>query len=155
MKFRDLSSGRTLILLPVNGLVNRLRAIASSYIWAQENDYKLQVIWNTSEAMNCEAKLLFGEKTLSKYFIETRNSDILKFGFETYPTYRYEKEKSILYLAGGREGEQKLFDLMHKEKDLENSGPQRLFVRSGGLFHRCFIKSCKDCETFKIGRAHV
>jgi hypothetical protein len=136
-------------LIPVNGLVNRLRAMASSFIWASDNDYRLQIIWKKSQVMNCDAELLFGPYILNQFFLDTAPMEVVEFSEGDNPMFDFDENRSTVFIAGGRHGEQESFRRLkaQQEDNLENLS--RIVARSGGLFHDCPIDDCVDCESFR------
>ena len=55
-------SQRKLIVIPVGGLSNRLRVIASAYTLSRRYDIKLIVLWNMNIYLGCKYKKLFSNK---------------------------------------------------------------------------------------------
>jgi hypothetical protein len=139
-------------LIPVNGLVNRLRAMSSSFIWASENGYRLHIIWKKSHVMNCDAELLFGPNLLNQFFLQKAPKEVMEFSLEVNPRFEFDENRSTVFIAGGRNGEQESLRRLKtcQEGNLENLS--RIVVRSGGLFHDCAIEGCVDCESFRSKR---
>lgn len=140
-----------IVLMPINGLVNRIRSMASAYILAEQKDLDLDFIWADSEVMNCAPQELFSREFCHKYFgrnsLDAEYEALSGIDVETF----FESGKYLI-LAGGRTGEQAYMDRILKRLK-SKSNINTILMKSGGLFHACAITNCSDCKEFQSGRA--
>ena len=50
-----------LIVIPMNGLFNRIRTIISALIISKIHNYKLHILWNGEDACNCNYNDIFDD----------------------------------------------------------------------------------------------
>jgi hypothetical protein len=143
---------RVFFLIPVNGLANRLRAMASAFIWTYESGYDLRILWQDSEVMACSPEKLFGVKFIEEHFINTLPFNLEHLLSRQESTYYFEANRSLLYLAGGRRGEQELIEKTQNDWKSNLDLPKFIVMKSGGLFHECKKNNCQDCEEFQLKR---
>lgn len=98
------------IIQPVNGLFNRLRAMISSFILAKHLGRKIIVIWNKEQGTNCNFTDLYDAHP----DIEVREN----IGFDY---------SNCDYFAGNSSGEQPLVDAMLRSQ-------RDIFIKAGGNF---------------------
>lgn len=122
-----------MILVPRNGYINRLQAIASSQLLAQELGASFHVCWMSEPAAPLEAGKVFPQSFLSSYFLDPNEMEaeleIPLLGF--VPHLRH--NRSVISLAGDLFGEQYFMPELNKiiESLTEKT---TIVIRSGGNF---------------------
>lgn len=144
---------REFYLLPVNGLINRTRAIASAHIFALEFGMKFRFLWPDEEIMNCDPSDIYSTRYVSKYYIK-ESEFVPSELFEARNLFRFGIDGCNLLVAGGRDGEQRFIPQLKSELQF-NSNLLRISIKSGGLFHACRKIDCLDCDTFREKRREV
>ena len=139
------------ILVPCNGYINRLQAIASSQLLAQELDASFHVCWMSEPAAPLEPSKIFQESFLNSYFMDLNAMEaelgipLLQFA----PHLRH--NGSVISLAGDLFGEQYF---MPELNEMIESLTERtsIVIRSGGNFslshHDSWIQRSKWYESF-------
>ena len=121
---------RLVIIRPVNGLANRLRAIACSVALAEDLGARVIVDWRAQEGVPALDRPLFGsrfeEASLVNDDAVQRIPDEVPIGVDLRPGSR------VLTLRGHRHGEQVY---MQRFADLlSQHSPEVILIQSGGLF---------------------
>jgi hypothetical protein len=140
-----------LVLIPINGLVNRLRAMASAAIFAEQHSMSLDFFWIATNVMNCNPLEVFSSEFCQAHFKSVDNNSSLDF-LASQREEIFAVKGSDLLVAGGRSGEQKYLAKV-KETLIPNAKILRLIIKSGGLFHDCEHIGCVDCKSFREKRA--
>lgn len=123
-----------IVVVPRNGLANRLQAWASAAILAAEWDVPLKVAWETESAMPAEAADLFSPTLVQRWFAEP---DLVRSltgsAHSDLPRY-LSRAGSSLVLAGHDRGEQSFMpDVVEALRTSE--APLSLILIAGGKFH--------------------
>jgi len=124
------------ILVPRNGLGNRLQAWSSAAILAAQLDVPLKVMWEPEAAAPAPAGDLFDLGRIEQTFVNREYLDaVLQVAHESTPRYLWEDaDRRIVVLAGHDRGEQVFMaDLLSLLAQSQNS--RRLIIIAGGLFH--------------------
>lgn len=121
---------RLVIIRPVNGLANRLRAIACSVALAEDLGARVIVDWRAQEGVPALDRPLFGSRFEDTCLIDEVAAqelpDEVPIGADLRPGSR------VLTLRGHRHGEQVY---MRRFADLlSQHSPEVILVQSGGLF---------------------
>jgi hypothetical protein len=125
-----------IVLVPRNGLGNRLQAWASSAILAEKLEVPLTVMWEPESPAPALAADLFDAETVGRSFM-TRSEldDLLGLNHEDLPRYLHiEPERDFISLAGHDKGEQIFIPELSKILN-GNNHPKTLVIIAGGLFH--------------------
>jgi len=107
-----------LIIIPRNGLCNRLRAIASASLLARETNRNFGMVWyETKEIGFAKWNDLF----------ETKFRRMFNINFKTKIISDFKKESQV-YMRGGQGGEQRIL------KDIQNESSLVVVLEAGGNF---------------------
>ena len=124
------------ILVPRNGLGNRLQAWSSAAILAAQVDVPLKIMWEPEDAASASASDLFDLSRTEQTFVTRDYVDgVLGTAHESLPRYLWEDpHRGTIVLAGHDRGEQVFMaQLVAMLTRLE--APRRLVIIAGGLFH--------------------
>lgn len=124
-------------VLPVNGYVNRLRAIASASIFATHfGEDRIGVIWNKEKIAPSHYSKFLQQQQDKIQLLDVKELEIRDFpNFKHIPEgISFNRDKRFILLKGGKMGEQ--FYLAELEKLLEEKAFNRfrLLIVSGGNF---------------------
>ena len=138
MGFNDFGSVKELILVPRNGYINRLQAMASSAILAETLGADFRVCWKSEPAAPAQDSSIFNLASFPpKTFLEVDEVErVLDHPLEALPRYvnaqGFPKEGSVVTFAGHDRGEQPLMgDLLRVVRQVK---PETLVIVAGGRF---------------------
>ena len=127
---------RQVLVVPWNGYVNRLQALASASILAQQVGAPLQVAWEAQPEAPARAEDIFSTSFIKRHLVPPSFvTKILGQPHKTMPRYlTTNPTRKIAFLAGHDKGEQAfmpaLKSLLESESDIET-----LVILAGGKFH--------------------
>jgi hypothetical protein len=129
---------KQVLIIPRNGYINRLQAIASAQILANQIDAELKVAWVPQVAAPAQEKIVFNSADIDKYFISEEKCQKMC-GFLPSEIPRYLKTSAtesgvrVVTLAGYDLGEQYF---MRELRGLINTqkGSQVIAISAGGRF---------------------
>ena len=147
---------REVIVIPVNGLSNRLRAIASGLILANQIGATFSFSWPLSEIMQCKPEDILSEDFIKEAFLTKDLSEVAEATRENQPFFvEFKTENSrVVSFSGGREGEQRFMQKLEEICSVEESN-LRIIIKSGGLFHFCKGNCKSDCSNFQENRRQI
>lgn len=121
------------VVVPRSGYINRLQAIASSSLVADELGADFHVCWEEQSVAPASAEALFDVNFISEYFISVSDF-FLKFGFPCSDVPRYlNYSPGVISLAGYEHGEQ--YFMSELESSIQKlSYPTTLLFSAGGNF---------------------
>lgn len=123
-----------IVVVPRNGLANRLQAWASAAILAAEWDVPLKVVWETEPAMPATAADLFASRVVERFFTDPDLVTSLA-GAPHAELPRYlSRSGQALVLAGHDRGEQAFMPQVVDAVGASNA-PSTLIFIAGGKFH--------------------
>lgn len=126
-------SVRQVVLVPRNGLANRLQAWASSLILADTWNVPLHVVWETEEVMPATATDIFGNDVNERWIRPTSIvEDYVGVRHADLPRYLNRIEDTLV-LAGHDRGEQSFMDDVRRQVEASD-GPTKLVIIAGGKF---------------------
>ncbi|MSO27984.1 MAG: hypothetical protein EXQ60_08010 [Candidatus Nanopelagicales bacterium] len=124
-----------ILLLPLSGYINRIQAIASAAILAQQIDAELSICWEMDAVVPVGANSVLSDDFCRRYVL-TEDAAIQDFGctLKSVPKYlNYDEPRERIYLAGNDLGEQHFMPELAQL--LGNSGsPKTLIIAAGGKF---------------------
>ena len=126
------------VVIPRNGYINRLQAMASSAILANEISASFRVLWESDVAAPAPIELLIAAESLPQgSFLDQEDlSEILPFRIDEFPQYvsRCESNQGerVVTLAGQDRGEQPLMGELSQV--VEQWRPKILVIAAGGRF---------------------
>ena len=122
------------VIVPRNGLANRLQAWASAAILAAEWDVPLKVVWETEPAMPAEAADLFAPHVVRRWFSDPGLvTSLTGSAHSTLPRYLTRAGRALV-LAGHDRGEQAFMpEVVDALGTVEES--TALVLIAGGKFH--------------------
>ncbi len=131
-----------IVLVPRNGLGNRLQAWASATILAAQWDVPLKVMWEPETPAPAAPTELFSAEAISRSFVSREwLDDLLGIAHEGLPRYlQVDSSRRVVTLAGHDRGEQ-VFMAALPGALTNASEPHSLVIIAGGLFH---IPSAED-----------
>lgn len=124
-----------IVVVPVNGYVNRLQAWASAAILGAELDVPVQVLWEPEDVAPAPAESLFDETRLRVSFVAPDVVTALA-GRPHQELPRYltlDRERGVIVLAGHDLGEQAFMDALIEALG-DASEPHTLLIIAGGKF---------------------
>jgi hypothetical protein len=131
---RMLTSLAGVVVVPRNGLANRLQAWASAHALAQEWDVPLRVVWEPEEVLPASAHDLFAESLVEDSFSSPDLiRELTEHVHQDLPRY-LTRLGDVLVLAGHDRGEQAFMDDV-LSVIADGSGIAHLIVIAGGNFH--------------------
>ncbi len=124
------------MLVPRNGLGNRLQAWASSAILAAELDVPLKILWEPETPAPADAADLFDASLITRTFVDRPVVDDLLGGpHESLPRYLWVDDmRRVIVLAGHDRGEQVFMPALLEALE-HPCRPHTLVIIAGGLFH--------------------
>lgn len=125
-----------IIVVPRNGLGNRLQAWSSSAIAAAHLDVPLGVMWEPEDPSPASASALFDSTLLQRSFIERAElDDVIGAPHEELPRHlTVLAEQRLVVLAGHDMGEQHFMRSIAGAL-ADDCRPHTLLIIAGGLFH--------------------
>jgi len=139
--------------VPQNGLANRLQAIASGILLANELGMTLKVHWIVEKAMPISSNEIFDEKTLLEYFISPEESNVYNEIVEK-AKYFVSLDANYIVVKGMRLGEQRLMNKLKNEITNQKENLD-IVVISGGKFLLNRNRFFTDSSTFRTLRKEV
>ena len=143
-----------MILVPCNGYINRLQAIASSQLLAEELGASFQVCWMSEPAAPLEVSKIFAESFQNSYFSDPNEIEAeLEIPLLEFAPYLHHNG-SIITLAGDTFGEQYFMPRLNEilESLTEHT---TLVIRAGGNFslssQEAWIERSKWYQSFCFG----
>lgn len=125
-----------IVLIPRNGLGNRLQAWASAAICAAQWDVPLSILWEPEAAAPAPASELFAPTALHRFVDRAMVDDLLGVPHESVPRYLTAPAgRDVIVLAGHDRGEQ-VFMPELTELVARTTRSTTLVVIAGGLFHQ-------------------
>lgn len=122
------------VVVPVNGYVNRLQAWASAAILGAELDVPVQVVWEPEPFAAAPAATLFGERALRSFVSPDDLTAVLGRPHRDLPRYLHlDRERSVVTLAGHDLGEQAFMEGLVAAL-ADPTAPRTLIVIAGGKF---------------------
>lgn len=127
---------KTLIIIPVNGYINRLRAIASAFHLSDELGIPLKIYWKTEDIARTSYLEIFEDSFIESYFITTNNfKEDSDFDLDSIQPYlNIHRNHKIITLAGFDKGEQffipEIVELLKDPVYYE----YQLIIKAGGKF---------------------
>ena len=120
-----------LIVIPVNGLFNRIRTMVSAAIIAKKYNYKVHIIWDGEIMCNCSYDDIFDDNNDLWELIEPEKSYNQSLGnlLKNIPPYLNKISKSTISLRGLDKGEQFFM------KDFISSSRNIKIIQAGGNFY--------------------
>lgn len=124
-----------IVVVPVNGYVNRLQAWASASILGAELDVPVQVLWEPEAIAAAPADVLFAPQRVRMSFVAADEVQaLLGARHQDLPRYlRIDRDRRAVFLAGHDRGEQIFMDSL-VEALQEPSAPTSLVIVAGGTF---------------------
>lgn len=123
-----------IVVVPRNGLANRLQAWASAAILAAEWDVPLKVVWETEPAMPAAAADLFAARMVERFFTDPDIVTSLAGAPHTeLPRYLSTSGRAVV-LAGHDRGEQTFMPQL-VESLSRSRAPSTLVLIAGGKYH--------------------
>lgn len=131
---------KNLVIIPINGLINRIQAIVSSKLLADKYNMDLIIYWTIDhDSCNCEYKDIFGKNKIWKENINNKyNIDISKLQLDVI-----NEETDKIYYWELSNNQQKLQDFFKNDKKIK-------IIKSGGKF---FIEKEQDKTTSLLFRS--
>jgi hypothetical protein len=127
------SAVRAVVVVPRSGYINRLQAIASSSMLANELGAEFQVCWEEQSVASAPAKTLFDVGFVAEQFISVSDFS-KKFGYPCSDVPRYlNQSHGVISLAGYEHGEQHFMDEL-KSWIQSLTSPYTLLISAGGNF---------------------
>ncbi len=127
---------REIIIMPVNGYVNRLQAIASCYDLSLFFTIPFKILWVEETVASASINSLFGSNFIKNYFIDF-NYIISKYNYDIHniPLFlNVNKDRKIITLVGHDKGEQ--FFMNELDKLVKNFAYKdfSIIIKAGGKF---------------------
>jgi len=137
----------TIVLFTVNGYANRLQAMASAALLAQQTGASLWICWEYQDAAPAAAEELFGTEFIRHWFISS-DQVAQTFGISCRDIPRYltvDQDSERIFLAGHDRGEQFFMKELAHVLGAGNHA-RELFIVAGGQF---FIPTSTSNEVDK------
>jgi hypothetical protein len=128
---------REILIIPVNGYLNRLQAVASTYSLSLELGACFKVLWLKDSIASTDLSSLFAEEFIQKYFVDlcyvsTKYSinDILDI-----PLYlNIDEERKVITLVGHDKGEQFFMNQLNLLVNNIEYKDFSIIIKAGGKF---------------------
>ena len=130
---RSAAAIKSVVVAPRNGYVNRIQAIASSSLLANELNADFRICWEEQSVAPASASALFDSSFINEYFMSA-SEFFSEFGFECSEVPRYlNQSNGVITLAGHEHGEQYFMEEL-KVWIQQLSTPRTLLISAGGNF---------------------
>lgn len=139
--------------MPQNGLANRLQAIASGKLLANELGMTLKVHWIVEKAMPINSSEIFDEQTLLEYFTSPEEGSVYNKIVER-SKYFVSLDANSIVIKGMRLGEQRLMNKLKNEIRIQKENLD-VVVISGGKFLLNRNRFFTDSSTFRTLRKEI
>ena len=139
-----------LVVVPVNGYMNRLQAIVSGWLLATQLNYEFKIYWEPEINAPANPEEIFNADFVSDYFIDpTQWSIFTKLSYNNFPKYLTFSNEGI-YIRGLDKGEHKLINRMFNS-DFKNSF-RNIYIKGGSNFYSTRLN---DFSTFQISKRNL
>lgn len=127
-------SVENVVVVPRNGLANRLQAWASAAILAQEWQVPLNVVWEPEDVLPATAESLFADSVVREWFSPPELiKELTGRSHDDLPRYLTQRG-DVAVLAGHDRGEQTFMPALNSMVSA-SQGPSSLILIAGGNFH--------------------
>ncbi len=132
------------LLFPLSGYLNRLQAIASAYIMAQQIDAELSICWEPDDVVPVGADAIFSSDFCQRHMLTgVAVSEIFDCTRDLVPKYlTHDAHNNRIYLAGNDLGEQHFMPELAQLLDSPGSS-KTLIIAAGGKF---FMPNANQAE---------
>jgi hypothetical protein len=143
-------SKKYLIVLPVNGYMNRIQAIVSGWLLATQLNYEFKVYWVPEKNAPSNVDDIFNADFLQNYFIDSNQWKIFStLGPNNFPKYLTFLNGDV-FIQGLDKGEQKFIQRM-VNVEIKNH-TRNIYIKGGSNFYATIFN---DFTSFQISKKNL